>query len=83
MKLCNVKIYILWKIGIYVFFYCISLRINRIFYELILSLSYEYVLVIVYNILILIRVVYCRWVIVCIFILLYFLVICIFVNNGC
>lgn len=61
----------------------ICLHINRIFYELTLSLSYEYALVTAHNISILIRAAHCRWAEVCVFMLLYFLVTCTLVNNGC
>lgn len=83
VKSCNVKTYILWKTGTHAFFHCISLRINRIFYELTLSLSYEYALVTAHDISILIRAAHCRWAEVCVFMLLYFLVTCTLVNNGC
>lgn len=79
----DIKTYILWKTGTHAFFHHICLRINRIFYELTLSLSYEYALVTAHNISILIRAAHCRWAEVCVFILLYFLVTCTLVNNGC
>lgn len=64
-------------------FFHISLWINRIIYELTLSLSYEYALVTAHNISILIWAVHRCWAIVCVFILLYFLATCTLVNNEC